>query len=197
MRALPVVALALLCCSSPTPNLDSTGSTIVCFGDSLTAGVGRGDGATYPEILAEELNEDVVNLGVSGDTAGAALLRIDEVFSHDPWLVVVGLGGNDLLRQISPTTAEASLTEIVDRIVQYGAVPVLIEVRSPFTGGYEDIFDRLAKRGIPIVRDVLAEILADRSLKSDRIHPNSEGYRRLAAAVVETVRPLKERRTGG
>lgn len=189
------MALALAGCSSPpAPNLDSTGSTIVCLGDSLTVGVGRGSSDSYPEILARELDQRVINLGVSGDTAGGGLRRIDEVFTHDPWLVIVGLGGNDLLHQIPLTTTDSALNTIVDRIVEHGAVPVLIEVRSPFSRGYRGIFDRIEERGVPIVRDVVAEILADPGLKSDRIHPNAEGYRRLAAAVLEIVRPLGKRR---
>ncbi len=188
--------LALAGCGPPVPNLDSNGTRIVCFGDSITAGVGRGDDPAYPELLARELGAEVVNAGVPGDTAAAGLLRIDEALVHDPWVIVVGLGGNDLLRQVPIEDTEAALAAIVERILAAGAVPVLLEVHGPFGGRHRRLFDRLHDRyGAPVVRDVVADVLTDPRLKSDRVHPNGEGYRRIAAAVAETLRPMVAERT--
>ena len=102
MRRFPPVLLILLlaACRSKVPNLDSPGKTIVCLGDSITAGVGSGPGQTYPELLAGKLGVDVINEGVSGDTAAQGLARMDQVLADDPWLVIVELGGNDILRDV-------------------------------------------------------------------------------------------------
>ncbi len=190
---LLVAALAAVtgCGGPPIPNLDSGGTRIVCFGDSITAGVGRGEHPSYPELLGRELGGEVVNLGVPGDTAAAGLRRVDEALAHDPWVVIIGLGGNDLLRQVPIEDTEAALAAIVERVLAAGAVPVLLEVHGPFGGRYRRLFDRLEERyGTPVVRDVLGDVLGDPRLKSDRVHPNGEGYRRIAAAVAETLRPM-------
>src|SRR5262249_1385136 len=55
---------------------------IVPFGDSLTAGFGVLSDEAYPALLEARLRREgyayrVVNAGVSGDTAAAALRRLD------------------------------------------------------------------------------------------------------------------------
>ncbi len=195
VRAALVAACLVLACSRAVPNLDSPGSTIVCFGDSLTAGVGRGEGATYPEHLARRLGAEVLNAGVPGDTASQALGRIDGVLANDPWLVIVELGGNDILRRVPLETTENALSAIVERLLDAGVVPLLIEVRGPFGGRYGKLFDRLESRhGAPVIRDVLPKLLLDRRYKSDAIHLNAAGYERLADAVARRIEPLMRRR---
>ncbi len=192
----PALAVCLvLACGPEVPNLDSPGTTIVCFGDSLTAGVGRGSGATYPEHLARRLGVPVVNAGVPGDTASQALRRLDQVLADDPWLVVVELGGNDILRRVPLETTEAALAAVVERLLEARVAPLLIEVRGPFGGRYGRLFDRLESRyGVPVLRDVLPHLLLDRRFKSDAIHLNAAGYERLADAVAQRIEPMLRRR---
>ena len=188
--------LVALACSPRAPNLDSPGSTIVCFGDSITAGVGAAPEESYPTLLAEALGVEVRNLGVPGDTAGSAAARIDQVLAQDPWLVIVELGGNDLLQRAPIAATEAALRGIVERLLAARVVPVLVEIEVPFYGGgYDDMFERLADDyDVPLVDDALRGILTDPALKSDTIHPNAAGYRRLAQAVAAEVEPLLEAR---
>lgn len=182
-------------CGPAVPNLDSPGRSIVCLGDSLTTGVGRGDGPSYPDLLARELGVEVINAGVPGDTAGHGLARLDEVLARDPWLVIVGLGGNDILRRVPMEDTERALGAIVERLLAAGVVPVLLEVRPPFGGRYGQLFDRLERaHGAPVIRDVLPELLYDRRYKSDAIHLNAAGYELLARRVARKIRPLLERR---
>jgi len=195
VRAALAAACLILACGRAVPNLDSPGQTIVCFGDSLTAGVGRGDGASYPEHLARQLDAEVVNAGVPGDTASQALRRIDRVLAADPWLVVIELGGNDILRRVPLETTESALDAIVERLLEAGVVPLLIEVRGPFGRRYGKLFDRLESRhGVPVIRDVLPKLLLDRRYKSDSIHLNAAGYERLADSVARRIEPLMRRR---
>ncbi len=201
MRAsFPALALALtaLACSPRAPNLDSPGTTIVCYGDSITAGVGAAPEESYPRRLAEVLGLEVRNLGVPGDTAGAAAGRIDQVLAQDPWLVIVELGGNDLLQRAPIAGTEAALRQIIERLLAARVVPVLVEIEVPVFGGqYDEMFERLADDyGVPVVDDALRRILTDPALKSDTIHPNAAGYRRLAQAVAAEVEPLIEARQG-
>jgi acyl-CoA thioesterase-1 len=189
-RILPFV-LILAACRPDVPNLDSPGRTIVCLGDSITAGVGSGPGEAYPELLAAKLSTQVINAGISGDTAAGGLARVDRVLSEDPWLVIVELGGNDFLRQVPPEQTERSLRGIVDRLLAARVVPVLVEMDAPFGGRYREIYERLGDEyHVPVVEDTIGEILRDRSLKSDEIHPNARGQQILAEAVAEEIEPL-------
>jgi acyl-CoA thioesterase-1 len=186
-----VVAWVAGSCRAHVPNLDSPGRTIVCLGDSITAGVGAGAGESYPERLAARLGVPVVNAGVPGDTASAGLARLEGVLRQEPWLVIVELGGNDLLRQVPMERTEQAMRQIVERLLQARVVPLLVEIHGPFGGRYRDLFDRLADEyEVPVVEDALPDILADARLKSDNIHPNAAGYARLAEAVYEEVEPL-------
>jgi acyl-CoA thioesterase I len=82
-------------------NIRSPGEAIICFGDSLTEGVGAGSGEDYPAVLSRELGRPVINAGRRGDTTAGALERVsDAVLSKNPRLVVVLLGGNDFLRRL-------------------------------------------------------------------------------------------------
>ncbi|HEV8581679.1 MAG TPA: GDSL-type esterase/lipase family protein [Thermoanaerobaculia bacterium] len=190
-----LLLLLLAACRPDVPNLDSPGRTIVCLGDSITSGVGSGPGEAYPELLAARLGTEVINAGVSGATAAEGLARVDEVLAADPWLVVVELGGNDLLHQVPPEQTERSLRLILDRLLAARVVPVLVEMDAPFGGRYREIYARLGDEyHVPVVEDTLGEILRDRALKSDTIHPNAQGQQVLAGSVAEVIEPLIEAR---
>ena len=199
-RALPLLLLAFVLfagCRREIPNLDSPGTTIVAFGDSITAGYGaEGPGTTYPERLADRIGRPVINEGVPGDTTADALARIEPVLAHDPWLVIVELGGNDLLRQTPIERVEANLTAIVERLLAARIAVVLVEIHGPFGGGrYADLFERLGEKyHVPVLEDALPDILSDPKLKSDEIHPNAAGYAKLAEAVSEELEPILKRR---
>jgi acyl-CoA thioesterase-1 len=193
---LPLLLIALCACRKTPPNLDSPGRTIVCFGDSITAGTGVGPGEAYPDLLARGLRTEVVNAGVAGETASEGLARVDRVLAEDPWLVVVELGGNDILRRTPPEETERALRAILDRLLAGRVVPLVVEVDAPFAASYRQIFDRLQDDypAVPFEDEALGEILRDATLKSDSVHPNARGQERLAAALVEEIRPLLEKR---
>ena len=183
------------CVSGPdVPNLRSPGRTIVCLGDSITSGYGA-PGAAFPEILASKLGTEVINQGVEGDTAENGLDRVDEALAADPWLVVVELGGNDILNRVPPERTEAALRSILQRLLAANVVPMLVEVEVPFAGRYAEIYEKLADEyNVPVVDDALGEILLNPSLKSDPIHPNAQGQVVLAEAIADEIEPLIEAR---
>jgi acyl-CoA hydrolase len=194
---LPLLLLILLAgaCGPDVPNLDSPGRTIVCLGDSITSGVGAEPGQPFPALLAAKLNREVINAGVPGDTAEDGLARVDQALAHDPWLVIVELGGNDILRQVPPARTEAALRQVLDRLLAARVVPVLVELEVPFAGRYSDIFERIEEDyEIPVVEDALGEILLDPALKADPIHPNAQGHVQLADAIAEVIEPILEER---
>ena len=157
----------------------------------MAAGVGSGPGQAYPDLLAAQLRTTVVNGGVSGDTTAGGLARLGGVLREDPWMVVVELGGNDILRRVPPEETESNLRTILDRVLAARAVPVLVEVDAPFAGRYREIYERLGDEyDVPVVEDIVGKILRSPSLKSDEIHPNAEGQRLIAEAIAEEIEPI-------
>lgn len=193
----PLLVLLAACGGAPdVPHLDSPGSAIVCFGDSITHGTGARPEESYPARLEAALGLPVVNAGVPGDTARDGLARVDAVLTYDPWLVIVGLGGNDLLRRRPAEDTERDLAAILDRLLAARVAVVLVPLDAPLLGGgYGAMYERLAERySVPLVDAVLRDVLSDPSRKSDQIHPNAAGYADLARAVAETVEPIIEAR---
>lgn len=165
----------------------------VAFGDSLTEGVGAAAGETYPDQLSRLLGVPVLNRGVSGETAEQALKRLDrDVLKLRPALVLVCLGGNDILQQRDPDGTFRALDEIVTRLTDAGAMVVLIGVEglpliSPdFGARYEALAE---EKGCLYVPDVLDGIIGRDQLMSDAIHPNGKGYGMIAERIAKRLRP--------
>lgn len=208
-RALPAMKLGIIAAAavvlliivwalwpsrfSKVKNLDSHGSSIVAFGDSLTAGYGAQPGEDYPTTLSRLISAPVINAGVSGDTTEASLARIDnDVLSRNPRIVIVGLGGNDFLRGVPIAATEANLRTIVGKIRGAGAMVVLLGFRFPsLTANYESMYERVAEEERCLLVDgVLRGILTDPALKSDEIHPNARGYQKMADRIASPLNRL-------
>jgi len=190
--ALCALLLLAACDRPPTlPKLDSQ-DVIVAFGDSLTHGTGASTNDAYPAVLASLTGRTVINAGVPGDTTASALQRLPEVLAeHQPRLVLLCLGGNDMLRKHSAAATENNLRLLVQTIRASGAGVVLIGVPEPkLFGGAPDFYARIAEdMRLPLEEDVFNDVLKDNRLKSDAIHANAAGYRviaeRLAAFLQE------------
>ena len=176
----------------PVTNADADGETIVCFGDSLTYGTGASEGQDYPSRLSERIGRPVVNAGVPGDTTADALARLeDDVLSRSPRMVLITLGGNDLKNRVSRQTAFANLREIVLRIQAAGAMVVIGGLDIPLYGrGFDQAYQELAREtGSVLIPDVFEKIMGNRSLMSDPIHPNADGYAVMAEHFHEAIEP--------
>jgi acyl-CoA hydrolase len=107
----------------------------------------------------------------------------------------VELGGNDFLRRRSDSAIKEDLRFILSAVRQSGAVPVLVSVPRFSVLGVavgalpdSEIYAELAKEEkVPLVKRVFADVLSDPALKSDQIHPNAEGYRKLAEGVSKAL----------
>jgi lysophospholipase L1-like esterase len=168
---------------SRVAGLDSRGTNIIAFGDSLTAGAGASSGEDYPSRLSSLIGATIVNAGVNGDTTDAALARIDnDVLSRDPRIVIVGLGGNDYLRGVPLSTTEENLHAIIRKIHDGHSMVVLLGFRFPsLSVNYGKMYDRVASdERCLLVPDLLDGIEGNASLKSDEIHPNGRGYQLMA-----------------
>ena len=183
-------------------NLESAGEAIVCFGDSLTEGVGAAGGEDYPSELSRQIGFPVLNAGRRGDTTAQALERLSgAVLTRNPRLVIVLLGGNDFLRQVPRSESRKNLTEIVRRVQAGGAMVAIAGIRlGVFIDEFDAIYEDISKEfGTLYIPRVMQGILTDGKLKSDGIHPNGAGYRLMAERIAAQIKPLlreADRRTG-
>jgi lysophospholipase L1-like esterase len=168
------------------------GTTIVALGDSLTEGVGAPPGQGYVDVLARMTGRPILNRGVGGDTTEDALRRLGrDVLDADPGIVIVLLGGNDLLQQRPAAEIVGNLEKIIASLHERGAMVVLVGVQSPlFGGGLGRQLRALARRtGCVFVPNILKGIIGNRRLMADQIHPNAEGHRLMAERVFEALKP--------
>lgn len=176
-------------------HLQSKGQNIICFGDSLTEGVGAGDGEDYPSLLARQLPYPVINAGRRGDASADGPSRLDrDVLGRNPRLVIVLFGGNDFLRQVPVSETRKNLEEIVQRIQERGAMVALVGIRlGLFTDEYGPVYEEIAKKhGALYIPEIFKGILSDPRLKSDSIHPNGAGYQLMAERILKQIKPLLE-----
>jgi len=174
-------------------NVRSAGETIICFGDSLTEGVGAEPGEEYPTVLSRLLGMRVLNAGHRGDTTARALERIhSSVVNRNPRLVILLLGGNDFLRQVPTRETRKNLKEIVRQIQDHGAMVAIAGIKlGLFTDEYGPIFEETAAEfGAIYIPQVMKGIFNDAKFRSDQIHPNSAGYRLIAERIAEKIKPL-------
>ena len=186
-----VAVLLAACNRAPTLPPLSSHDVIVAFGDSLTPGTGASSDTAYPAVLAALTGRTVVNAGVPGDTTASALERLPGVLAeHQPRLVLLCLGGNDMLRKQPAATTENNLRLLVQTIRASGAEVMLIAVPEPkLFGGAPDFYGRIAKdMQLPLEDDVFNDVLKDNSLKADPIHANAAGYRVVAERLAEFLR---------
>ena len=194
---LACLVLALAACHhaprySPLP----AGSIVLAFGDSVTFGTGAASGEDYPSQLASISGWTVVNRGVSGDTSEGAKERIAAALDEtQPRLVIVEIGGNDFLRRVPESRTKENIRGIL-QIVKQSNVPVILVATPRFSlvgaafGSLPDaeLYAELAKEeGVPLAPGVFADVLSDPQLKSDQIHPNAAGYRKLAEGIAANL----------
>ncbi|MCC6925160.1 arylesterase [Novosphingobium sp.] len=176
---------------------------ILALGDSLFAGYGLEPGQSYPAHLetalkAKGIKVRIVNAGVSGDTTAGGLQRIDFVLKgmpKKPVLAVISLGGNDMLRGLSPAETRKNLDAILTKFKAAG-VPVLLlgmlaapNLGADYAGQFNPIYPALAKQhGASLVPFFLQPLLDKPQLiQADHIHPTLAGIDVLVADTVDEV----------
>jgi lysophospholipase L1-like esterase len=192
--ALLLVALlvttggAASCKKSPTEPSSTT--QVVAFGDSITFGIGTSSGGNYVSVLSARLSINIVNAGFPGDTTGDALARIERsVLDRQPKIVMVLLGGNDLLQNVPVQQRINNITTIVQRIRGSGAAVILIGLGSglldPFDGALAGLATSTSSTYVP---GILDGIFGNAALMADSVHPNNAGHAIIADRLEPALR---------
>lgn len=192
-----LVGMALMaavtgCSDAPTYTPVAADSTVVALGDSLTYGYGTSPETAYPTVLASLSGWTVVNAGVNGDTSADVLARLDAITAQNPDLVLLGVGGNDVLQRINPETTRSNLVAIIRALKAADSRVILIaEPHFSVSALFGRVSDNPVYEDVAKSEDVLlyeggwSEILSDDSLKSDKIHANAAGYRQFAEGLYD------------
>ena len=173
---------------------------MVVLGDSLSAGLGLSGPAAFPARLQKALKDkgievDMINAGVSGDTASGGRDRLDWSVPAGTEAVIVELGANDALRGTDPAVTRAALTDIVSRLRARRIAVMLCGMLAPpnygqdYAARFNTIYPDLAKKfDVPLYPFFLAGVAADPKLnQADGIHPTAEGVDIIVANILPTV----------
>ncbi|WP_068638948.1 arylesterase [Thauera butanivorans] len=197
--ALAFAVLAAACGREPRLPALADGARVLAFGDSVTYGTGAGEDEDWPALLAAATGWEVVNAGIPGDTAQAGRHRLQGLLDEfAPELVLVEIGGNDFLRRRTESEVKEDLRQIVRLARASGAQVVLVGVPALSLAGAAigrlsdaPIYAALAdEEGVALVPDVFAGVLSQAELRADRIHPNAQGYRRMADGIHARLREI-------
>lgn len=194
---LAVVAVVLFNIFS-TPDKEFDGAImlpldtkIVAFGDSITYGYNVPKEQNYPTRLANLLQVEVINAGVSGEDTRGGLARLPSVLDrYKPQILVLCEGGNDILRRKSMLSAKENLAKMIKIAQQRGIHVVLVGVPMVAILRFDtaQIYHELAEQFlVPLEDQVLVDILSDDTLKIDTVHPNADGYEVLSNALAQII----------
>lgn len=204
-RTEPAVQPAATASTSPALEVPVMGREIriLALGDSLFAGYGLRRGESYPARLetalrARGINARIANAGVSGDTSAGGLARL--AFSlgsqqQPPDLVIISLGGNDLLRGLPPAQTRANLDAILSELRHRKIPPLLMGLLAPpnlgsdYRTDFDAIYPALARKYQAGLVPFFLQAVADKPdlVQQDHVHPTAAGIEEIVAATVDEV----------
>ncbi|MEO8934925.1 MAG: arylesterase [Xanthomarina sp.] len=184
----------------------NSNKTILCFGDSITAGYGLNDSTdAYPAILQQKvdslkLNYTVINSGVSGETTAGGKSRINWVIKQPVDIFLLELGANDGLRGVPLSETRSNLQTIIDVVREKSPKTIIIlagmelppNMGQAYTSEFRQLFADLAqKNNLAFIPFILKDVGGIASLnQNDGIHPTVEGHKIVAKTVWHTLEPL-------
>ena len=192
-RWLLIAALVAIggCGKSPKVDKLDANAVVLAFGDSLTYGTGAATSDSYPAVLEKRIGRKVVNAGVPGETSGEGLARLPGVIDEvQPRILILCHGGNDFLRKLDEGRAAENVRAMIRLAREKGIGVVLLATPKPGIPPAVPSFYReiSADLKIPFDEGTIKGVLLDSRLKSDFVHPNAQGYAKIADAVQEMLR---------
>ena len=186
--ALLTLSLGTACDSSVSPSKPA--AQIVAFGDSLVVGFGTSSGNNFVSLLSNRVGISIANAGRLGDTTGSALGRLQsDVIARQPKIVIVLLGGNDLLQNVPLQQRVSNITSIAQQIRSTGATVILVGLGNdpidPYGGALPGIASQTGSTHVP---GILEGIFGVPGLMADSIHPNDAGHRIMADRLEPALR---------
>ncbi len=164
---------------------------IVVIGDSISSGLGT-NARPWPDVMQQVTRVRVRNLSRAGATVADGLALADGVSPNDH-LVLIELGGNDLLEGEAPEAFARGLEALLAKVSAPGRMLVMFELPLlPPQIAYGRIQRRLAAQyGVSLIpKRFLIEVIAGTDATSDGLHLTDEGARRMTFVVVRILSPV-------
>ncbi|MEI2387282.1 arylesterase [Breoghania sp. JC706] len=204
MRFLAIMISSLLIVGGASAGpAAANGTTIVAFGDSLTAGYGLDPGEGFPDQLQQVLRAkghdvNVIDAGVSGDTTAGGLARLDWSIGDNADAVILELGANDALRGVAPEETRKNLAAMLEKLKERGLPVLLAGMLAPPNMGpeygraFNAIYPDLAKEyGVPLYPFFLDGVAGDPALNlGDGMHPTGAGVAVIVKGILPDVEAL-------
>lgn len=173
------------------PPLTTLPAQVHVIGDSLSAGIAAEQEHLWPNLLAQEWHVSVQNHAQAGATTATAFRQAEEI-ACDNCLVLIEIGGNDLLSGKDSRQIEADLDRLLTRISAPHRMLVMFELPvPPIPGGYEfaRLQRRLARRHAVrlIPRREFAKVLLTPGATTDGLHLSWNGHRALTGLLLRTL----------
>ena len=178
--------------------------TLVCFGDSITAGYGLDSvNQSYPSDLERLLTAHgyhyrVINQGISGNTSKDAAARVNSIVALHPDVVLVEFGGNDGLRGLSLEITKKNL-DIVLTTLQTAHIRILLvgitlppnygpDYVKTFNAVFRDAATKHHLPLMPMLYDGVYQVPG--TIQADGIHPTVKGSQLIAEHLLPVLLPL-------
>ena len=178
-------------------------ATVLVLGDSISAGYGLADRSkVWVSLLSLAIDAEknrTINAGISGDTTAGGLARLPMLLEQfKPDIVMIELGTNDGLRDLSLEAMESNLREMIAISRTAGATPLLLGMQMPRGYGawlanrFEGVFPRIAaEMDVAFVERFLEGVgNVPEHMQADRIHPNEKAQVLLRDRVLNSVNRL-------
>lgn len=179
----------------------STASTLLVLGDSLSAGYGINPEKGWVSLLQADLEPKhrIINASISGDTTGNGMARLPLLLEKfNPDYVVIELGGNDGLQGHPLTRVKSNLKTMIELCRQQNVRPVLVAMQLPpnygkrYAESFAQLFPKLAgEQNIPLLSFPFETLVTTEGmLQQDGIHPTEKAQPIIKQMVVGELKKL-------
>ena len=185
------------------PLLAADRPTIVCYGDSITAGYGLQPGQPFPDALQRDLDQrgykyKVENRGTSGATTKDAVANVNAIIQSHPAVVIVEFGGNDGLRGLPPDQTRKNLDTVLTALDAAQIKILLAGITLPpnygpdYIRSFNDVFrDLAAKHRVTFIPMIYKDLInVPGTIQQDGIHPTTKGSEIIARTILPMLTPL-------
>ena len=203
VRRLLLVALCLLLLPAAAARAAENAHLLVCYGDSITTGLGLAEGQAYSDFLDRDLNaagyhSKVLNRGTSGATTKDALAGLPAILKLKPEVAIVEFGGNDGLRGLPLAETRRNLDQLLTALeaahirILLAGITLPPNYGSDYIHTFQQLFSQLAARHhvafVPMIYKDLVNVPG--TIQPDGIHPTAKGSEIIAKTLLQALKPL-------
>ena len=177
------------------------GGPIIVFGDSVANGYGASSKSTSLNGCMASVPSWVVNVSSDGATTSDSLSFLDDALNEKPSIVLISLGGNDVINDamygsLAEEVTLKNIRKIFRSFTDNGSLVIHLGLNPPRHPVYPADSSRLQKfytiaveEGVIFLENSFAGLWGNSDYMSDEIHPNDKGYSILCTRVMTALNP--------